>query len=275
MPSGTRIRGNNAFGVISDNPLTAAATVLNSPDLPSLPAVSSGHAIITLDPLREYGNPEIIVVTAHTASSTVATITRGAYGTTARQHPAGTVWVHAPIDEDVIEIATSGARPSDPYRGQMIFESDTNKYVGRSTNDTWIDVVGLGAWVDYVPVWTQSTVVTKTVGWAKYTRIGRLIVATFDLTATGGGTPGAFIGISLPVPAAMNGTVGQAPEIGGVMYYDANLTTRYNGTAEIISTTVFQISTSINSPTGFGIAPAITTAAGDIIRGTITYEAAS
>lgn len=140
MPAGPRIRSNNQFGLITDNPLTAVATTFNSARLSLFPVVSSAHAVVTLDPRALNGEPEIIIITAHTAAATVATITRGAYGTVARSHPLNTEWVHAPLDEDVIEILTSSTRPSDPYRGQAIFETDTNRYVGRSTADAWQDI---------------------------------------------------------------------------------------------------------------------------------------
>lgn len=130
MPTGTRIRANNVYGVTSDNPLAAAATTFNSVSLPLLPVVAIAHAIIVFDPKRVYGDPEIVVVTAHTASSTVATILRGQYGTSQRQHPQGTSWAHVPINEDWIQIVTSTTHPSNPYEGQFIFEMDTNKLYG-------------------------------------------------------------------------------------------------------------------------------------------------
>jgi hypothetical protein len=137
MPNGPRIRANNVYGVISDNPLTAAAATFNSVSLPLLPVVAVAHAIIVFDPKRVYGDPEIVVVTAHTAASTVATVLRGQYGTSQRLHPQGTSWAHVPINEDWTQILTSITRPADPYRGQTIFETDTNRYVGRSTADAW------------------------------------------------------------------------------------------------------------------------------------------
>lgn len=130
MPVNPRIRANNVFGVTTDNPLTAGATTFNSPGLANLPVVAIAHATITLDPLRQFGNPEIVIVTVHTISASVATITRGAYNTTPREHPQGTLWVHAPLDEDFIEVLTSTTRPTDPYEGQFIFETDSNKLVG-------------------------------------------------------------------------------------------------------------------------------------------------
>lgn len=137
MPAGPRIRTNNVFGLVSDNPLPAAAITVNSAGLANLPVVASAHAVITLDPLRVNGAPEIIVVTAHGSLATVATVTRGAYGTTARAHPQGTLWTHTPVTEDFLSVLTSATRPSDPYRGESIFETDTNRYIGRSTADVW------------------------------------------------------------------------------------------------------------------------------------------
>lgn len=138
MPSGPRIRSNNQFGATSDNPLTAGAVTFNSSRLGDFPAVSSAHAVVTLDPLRLFGDAEIVVITAHTALATSATITRGAYGTVAREHPQGTTWIHAPIDEDVTEILTSGTLPSDPYAGQTVFETDTGfQQMRNPANDTW------------------------------------------------------------------------------------------------------------------------------------------
>lgn len=134
MPTfpGRRIRDNGVFGTITDNPLTAGAVTFNSPDLVRLSAISGNHAVVTLDPLREHGDPEIVIVTTHSASASVATITRGAYGTTAQQHPVGTLWVHAALDDDFIEVLTSGTRPSNNYEGQLIYETDTDFVVGHN-----------------------------------------------------------------------------------------------------------------------------------------------
>lgn len=147
MPSGPRVRANNVFGTTVDNPLTAGATTLTSVELALLPEVASAHAILTLDPLRTNGTPEIIVVTAHAPGAQSATITRGAYGTIARQHPQGTVWVHAPVEEDVIQITDSSGRPSDPYEGQIIYEIDTDRFIARQS----------GAWVGLIPAGVISS----------------------------------------------------------------------------------------------------------------------
>ena len=90
-----RIRANNVFGTVTNNPLAAGGTSLTSAGLANLPAVTgSDVAVITLDPNRVHGAPEIVYVTAHTGGAGTATILRGQEGTAARQHPADTFWVH-------------------------------------------------------------------------------------------------------------------------------------------------------------------------------------
>lgn len=140
MPNGPRIRANNVYGVISDNPLTAASAVFNSISLPLLPTVLAAHAVVVFDPKRVFGDPEIVVVTAHTAASTVASILRGQYGTSTREHPVGTAWAHVPIDEDWIENVASAVEITDPYRGQVLFDRTLDRYLARSTADTWVNI---------------------------------------------------------------------------------------------------------------------------------------
>lgn len=269
MPVGTRIRGNNAQGAISDNPLLVGATTMNSAGLANLPTVTAGnHAVIILDPLRTAGAPEIIIVTAHSAAATSATVTRGAYGTTARQHASGVAWVHAPTIDDVVQVLTSVTRPSDPYRGQLIFETDTNSFVARDTSDAWQTAVPLGAWAAWTPTWTQSATITKTITRATYTRFGRMITAYFNLTATSAGTAANAVNISnLPVAAATG-----APIVGSWWYLDAG-TTVYVGSTHGISTTSVEFTVSGNA-NPFGVTPGLTIASGDVFQATVTYEAA-
>lgn len=205
MPAGQRIRANNVYGTISDNPLLIGAVSFTSLGLSLLPAVSGNHAVIVFDPKRVYGEPEIVVVTSHSALGTTATITRAQYGTVARQHPQTTAWAHVPIGpDDYTAIITSGTRPSNPYRGQMIFETDTDKFVARSIADVWQDAVPLGAWAAYTPANTNVTLGNGTLV-ARYARFGRTIHFMWDLTF---GSTTAFTGnagLGLPVAAASTG----------------------------------------------------------------------
>lgn len=215
MPINPRVRDNNVFGTVSDNPLIAGATTFNSGGLVHLSAIITKHAVITLDPLRQYGEPEIVVITVHTTSATSATIGRGAYGTIAREHPQGTLWVHAPLNEDFISLVTSTTRPMDPYRGQVIFEQDTDKIVARSISDIWQDAVPLGAWQSYTPALTATTtnptLGTGSVVQGKWTRQGRMITGFVTIFfGTSGATAGSgTYNVSLPVAGAVPTSLGR------------------------------------------------------------------
>lgn len=100
------IRSKTAFlsGTITDNPLTDVATTINSAALASLPAIVAPKiAVLILDPTGSAGAPEVVHVTAHTGSATSATVTRGAEGSTNRQHASGIAWVQGPTIIDIEE----------------------------------------------------------------------------------------------------------------------------------------------------------------------------
>lgn len=204
MPSGPRIRSNSEFGLITDNPLTAGATTFNSARLALMPVVSAAHAVVTLDPRAQNGEPEIVIITAHTAAATVATISRGAYGTVARSHPVNTEWIHAPVDEDFIEVLTSATRPSDPYGGQLIFETDTEIYVARNAaNGAWVEALPIGAWQTWTPTLTNLTLGNGTTT-ARYTRFGRTIHYKFKFLLGSTSAVGSDPSFTLPVAPNAN-----------------------------------------------------------------------
>lgn len=275
MPSGPRIRANNVYGIISNNPLTAVATTYNSISLPLLPIVISSHAVVVLDPKRVYGDPEIVVVTTHTAASTVATIVRGQYGTSARSHPLGTAWAHVPVDEDWIEISTSITRPLDPYRGQMIYEYDTDKFVARSVTDIWQDVMPLGAWISWTP--TLGNLSGGTLQSAKYSRHGRTIFYRFKYVLAGAGV-GTNPSFTLPVSANAEYN-GQDIPIGHAAFAD-NGTATYPGVVIAATTSTVQFQAfNAGGTYALGNAPTasvpFTWAINDYIYAWGTYEAVS
>lgn len=196
MPAGSRVRANNVYGTVSDNPLLIGAVSFTSLGLSLLPAISGQHAIVVLDPKRVIGpDPEIVIVTAHTALGTTATITRGAYGTTPRAHPQGTAWAHVPVGpDDYIAIVTAGTRPSNPYEGQLIFETDTNKLVGHggvdwAPRDAGGQIGYAQAVVDQTAITTlvdmTSLTTTVTVGTGRRIRVSAFVSAE-NTTATQG-----------------------------------------------------------------------------------------
>ncbi len=243
----TRVRTDNVFGTITDNPLLVGATTMNSAGLANLAAVASAEAFITLDPNRIAGAPEIVVVTAHTGSATSATIQRGQFGTTARQHASGTAWVHGPIAANATTYVTAA--------------------------DDQGDFVPMNAWETYTPTLTQSGAVTKTVTYAKFVRMGRTIVANVVLAVTGAGTANNAVKVGLPVAATTSALV-----VGIMEIIDASVgTTRYSGTAFLDSTTEIVGICNADAPymgqTGSDFAVAL--ASGDSIRLAFSYEAAT
>jgi hypothetical protein len=258
---------------VTDNPLLVGATTINSAGLANLAAVASNHAILVLDPLRAAGAPEMVIVTAHIAAATSATITRGAYGTTARQHASGTLWVHAPTKEDVIQILTSSTRPADPYQGQLIYETDTDTFTARGAGAVWQTVATLGAWTAYTPTLTQSATVTKTVTNAKYARVGRLIVVQASLACTGSGTGGNRVLFGLPIATTTTGFA----VIGTGTIFDISAGIFYAGSAIVETTTTAKIVLGNGTVTEYlgvaGFSAAL--ASGDLIGVSLAYEAAS
>lgn len=169
----TRVRTDNVFGTITDNPLTNVATTMNGAGLANLAAVSgSDEAIIILDPNRLTGAPEIVVVTAHTGSATSATIQRGQFGTAARQHAQGTEWVHGPI------------------------ASNASTYV-TAANDQG-DFVPIAAWESWTPTLANITQGNGVVS-AKFRREGNLIHFRFKFTLGSTSAIGTNPNFTLPV----------------------------------------------------------------------------
>lgn len=270
---GSRIRKDGVFGTITDNPLTIGATTFNSADLNDLPVVSGNHAIVTLDPLRQFGDPEIILVTNHTAAATVATVQRGMFGTVARSRPQGTLWVHAARQDDYIQVLTSSTRPSDQYEGQLIYETDTDRYVGYDGSN-WNTIAQMGAWTSYTPTLTQNNIaVAKTVNAARYQKIGRTVHFVAKLTLTANGTAGTPVRVGLPI-AAFDTTDFYC---GSGILFDASAAAVYRALLTKTGTNeVFLSPTNVTTADVLGVtAFSAALASGDVINITGTYEAVS
>lgn len=246
----TRIRTDNVFGTTTDNPLTAGATTMNSAGLANLAAVSSAEALIILDPNRVSGAPEIVVVTAHTGSATSATIVRGQFGTSARQHAAGTEWVHGPIASNASSYATAA--------------------------DDQGDYVPMNGWESYTPTLTNITIGTGGTTTAAYVRIGRTIHVRVRLLFGTGGLLTGNAEVSLPVPSATAHFAG-SHVIGTCAFSDANGAV-YPGFVENIgSFRMWAMDTSSTYGIRAIVAAAVpfTWAVNDVMTINARYEAAS
>ena len=199
-------------------------------------------------------------------------------------------------------VCTFSTRPTAPYEGQMIYETDTdNMYVwsgtawvllpptasptftgvpaaptaAAGTNTTQLAttafVTALGAaWTSYTPVITQGVTLTKTVGYAKYTQINKLVICHVTCTITSAGTINQVLTSTLPLTAAYS----DAPYFGcngTATFYDASTATPY----------VLGVHSAAGYITFVGIAaggnywgaiPAVTAANTDVLSFIISYE---
>ncbi len=100
--------GGDLDATLGDNSGGTDLTI-SSPALAAMQAVVAPDTMtVTLDPTS--GNPEVVVVTAHTASATTATVLRAQEGTSAREHLSGVDWRHdftaAALNEFVLDVDT-------------------------------------------------------------------------------------------------------------------------------------------------------------------------
>lgn len=136
--------------------------------------------------------------------------------------------------------------------------------------ETKLALIDTGIWTDYTPVVTQLGVVTKTIAYARYQRVGRKITVNFFLTLTGAGTTNNILTISLPVTAASaNGVNGSG------RYYDASAFQSYGGSWVGTTTTTVVFVGDWSGTQAWGVIPLLPIQSDDIISGVIIYEAAS
>jgi len=174
--------------------------------------------------------------------------------------------------DQVLSTVTSGTRPSGT-EGQMIYETDTDLcYI---YNGGWVRFGAGGGWTSYTPTLTQSGAVTKTVTYAKYEKIGRLVSCNVYLTVTGAGTANAAITVSLPFTAATNVFFGSG------YIFDSSLPQILMAVVIPSGTTAAQFFDTTQATTGAvslgqtGTAFAFALAAGDTIAMGLTYESAT
>jgi hypothetical protein len=128
-----------------------------------------------------------------------------------------------------------------------------------------LDTIG-AAWVDYTPTLTQGVAVTKTVSYARYCQVQKLIMVEMFLICTSAGTPATGVRVGLPITAKNTGQL-----LGSGLIYDASTNTMYNTLPYGFdqNTAAFYYQTGSE----FGVSPAVTLANTDQIRLKFTYEA--
>lgn len=130
----------------------------------------------------------------------------------------------------------------------------------------------------YTPTFTQSSTISKTVTYAKWQQIGKLVVVNFVLTASSAGVANNNILVGLPTTAAM--TAGNSTVVGSASFFDASAAGAYPAIAVLNSTTTIRLMDATAAVTGTvclgttGAAFAAAIASSDVVSGQLMYEAA-
>lgn len=164
--------------------------------------------------------------------------------------------------------------PTTKSTGDLITAAIWNQDVVDNQNAAF--PLGVAAWTSYTPTLTQNATVTKTVTYAKYQRVGRLITVQGFLSVTGAGTGVNAVVIGLPVAAAQ--TSGLALGVGVV--FDSSATLAYKGIVMVTGASTVSmygandtVATAYIGAGGGGFSAAL--ASGDTIAYTATYESAT
>lgn len=134
------------------------------------------------------------------------------------------------------------------------------------------------AWTDYTPTLVQSGAVTKTVTYARYLRVGRMITVQIYLVVTGSGTSANTVVVGLPVAAASTSSMALP---GTATIFDTSANTFYPGFPKLSSSGTDLVFTPAGASVGLGSQflglSSFTAglASGDVVTCSAVYEAAS
>ena len=123
----------------------------------------------------------------------------------------------------------------------------------------------------YTPVWTQSSTITHTRNWARYTVFGKLVVASIKLTSTTAGTAGNAIKITLPVNASSDNQALGTAVFDGLTGAEGARFALYDTSTTMVFSGPFSAADPMGT-TNFGVSNTI--ASGNIFYCTLQYEAA-
>jgi hypothetical protein len=129
-------------------------------------------------------------------------------------------------------------------------------------------VPAVNAWTSFTPTLSQgvSTNISKTVTYAKYAQLGKVVFCNIRLSITGTGTAGSGILVSLPLASATGNII-----IGAGGYFDASVN-NYTGWAFCSGTLNVGLVTHTNGDNLVGVNPNFAVASGDIVNLHLVYE---
>jgi hypothetical protein len=170
--------------------------------------------------------------------------------------------------------------PGTAVAGDVLTAAFWNSNVRDNLNDvdTYVDPIRDG-FLNYTPTLVQAATVTKSVTYARYLKINKLVFVNFEMVAQAGtaGTAGNAITISLPATAVSYSNIFTG--IGNGSIYDASTFLVYPAIITMASTTTatFQTTNSVvsNGLQYLGITDFTAgLATGDYISGSFCYQAA-
>lgn len=206
------------------------------------------------------------------------------YGAAAHNVIVNDVIDHESRIKTGIESYTTSARDAltGVATGTMIYNS-TEKQVQVYNGSSWIEIndidntngvpSGLApfftGWTSWTPALAQGSNgdISKTVNYAKYMRVGKIVWANIRVAITGAsGYTNALISLSLPLTAAAS-----AIPVGSGIYY-RNASVYYAGVAILNSATTVAIFADDEAGNYVGATPNFATANGDEMSVSICYE---
>lgn len=174
---------------------------------------------------------------------------------------------------------TSSTRPSNPRRGQPIWESDTRQFKvneGTSASPIWTvyAVPGSGAWINYTPTVTGITGGSNTL-YGRYFNMGSLVVGVAGFVLGSGGDVNAQITIT--VPSAKPATTLGGANVSHIAVgrgFDSSASVYFSATGSLtpsFSTTIMS-NFATGATTGWNAAIPFNWAAGDTMNVLFAYE---
>jgi hypothetical protein len=127
------------------------------------------------------------------------------------------------------------------------------------------------AWTNYTPTFSQTVTITKTVLYAKYMQVGKLVFYSGSMAATSSGTSGGIIQIGLPIAPLItsNAIIGTFLFTGGPSHYLNKV-----GSATVASSSTFGAFVQDGVSNWFGANPSFQILSGDYVYWQTVYEAA-
>jgi hypothetical protein len=82
-----------------------------------------------------------------------------------------------------------------------------------------------GFYDDFTPTWSQSATITKTVNWARFTQLNKIVMGSIKMTSSSAGTANTQVLVTLPVAASANNFI-----IGSMSFLDDSSETKLSQT---------------------------------------------